>query len=214
MTCTLFDPEVSSVLEGMHTAADRDDPALLAKAEGTGGQQRADLLADAFIPVSPDAGQLLYTLVRTAGKGTVVEFGTSFGISAIYIAAALKDRGNGRLITTEIYPQKAERARQFIEQTGLMDYVDLRVGDAQETLADCAPDVSFVFLDGMKSLYLPVLKQLEPKLIAGALVVGDDLDLFPAPLASYLEYVRDPANGYLSVMLPVGDAMELSTRIA
>ena len=76
------------------------------------------------------------------------------------------------------------------------------------------PSVTLVFLDGMKSLYLPVLKLLEPALGPGALVIGDDLALFPGPLQSYLAYVRDPANGYASVTIPIGDTMELSTRTA
>jgi hypothetical protein len=43
-------------------------------------------------------------------------------------------------------------------------------------------------------------------------VIGDDIDLFPDALAAYLRYVRDPANGYVSVKVPIGDAMELSTK--
>jgi predicted O-methyltransferase YrrM len=69
-----------------------------------------------------------------------------------------------------------------------------------------------VFLDGWKHLYLPCLKLLEPKLAPGALVIADDVDLFPDALAPYLDYVRDPANGYVSVKVPVGDALELSAR--
>lgn len=213
MSCTLFDPRVRRLLDGMHTDSDRVDPPLLARAKGKGGDERNEILSEAFIPVSPDAGRLLYTLVRGAAPGTVVEFGTSFGISTIYMAAAIRDRGAGKVVTTEIYESKAERAREYIGEAGLLDLVDLRVGDAQQTLAGLAPDVSVVFLDGMKSLYLPVLKLLEPTLMSGALVVGDDLDLFPKPLESYLAYVRDAANGYVSVTIPIGDTMELSTRV-
>jgi predicted O-methyltransferase YrrM len=90
--------------------------------------------------------------------------------------------------------------------------IDLRVGDALETLKGVERDVSLVFLDGWKNLYLPVLKMLEPSLAPGALIVADDLNLFPVPLAQYLEYVRNPANGYVSVTVPIGDAMELSAR--
>lgn len=202
------------VLDAMHADADRNDPPLLERAEGKTGAERAALLTEAFIPVSPDAGRLLYTLVRGAATGTVVEFGTSFGISAIYLAAAVRDRGAGVVITTEINETKAERARKHIREAGLLDVVDLRVGDARESLQDLEPDVSVLFLDGMKDLYLPVLRQLEPALRPGALVVGDDVDLFPVPLEPYLSYVRDPANGYVSVTVPIGDGMELSSRVA
>lgn len=212
MSCTLLHPAVRRVLDGMHAEADRNDPPLLAQAEGKTGEQRAALLTEAFIPVSPDAGRLLYALVRGAAAGTVVEFGTSYGISAIYMAAAVRDRGAGRVITTEILESKADRAREYIRDAGLLDFVDLRVGNALETLEDLEPDVSVVFLDGMKSLYVPVLKLLEPALQPGALVVGDDLALFPGPLKPYMDYVRDPDNGYISVTIPIGDTMELSTR--
>lgn len=213
MKSALYDPRVERVLDAMHTEADRVDPPLLARAQGKTGAERAAHLTHAFIPVSPEAGRLLYTLVRGASAGTTVEFGTSYGISTIYLAAAVRDRGEGRVITTELNTAKAERARQYIDDAGLSDLVDLRVGDALETLEGLERDVSFVFLDGWKNVYLPVLHLLEPALRPGALVAADDLDLFPAVLKPYLDYVRDPANRYVSVMLPVGDAMELSVRV-
>jgi predicted O-methyltransferase YrrM len=69
-----------------------------------------------------------------------------------------------------------------------------------------------VFLDGWKDLYLPVLHLIEPALLPGALIAADDLDLFPEALAPYLAYVRQPANGYVSIDIPIGDAIELSAR--
>jgi predicted O-methyltransferase YrrM len=90
--------------------------------------------------------------------------------------------------------------------------VDLRVGDALDTVADIRDGVALAFLDGWKELYLPFLRRIEPALLKGALVMADDLDLFPDALSAYLEYVRDPEQGYVSVTLPVGDAMELSVR--
>jgi predicted O-methyltransferase YrrM len=213
MTSCLHDPRVRRVLEGMHAAADRIDPPLLAKAAGKSGPERALLLGDAFIPVSADAGRLLYALARSGAHGTIVEFGTSFGISTIYLAAAVRDRGAGVVVTTEVHAGKAERAREYIREAGLLDVVDLRVGDALETLADLRRDVCFAFLDGWKNLYLPVLRLLEPALQAGAQIVADDLDLFPDVLRAYLAYVRDPLNGYVSVAIPIGDAMELSVRV-
>jgi len=170
------------------------------------------LLGNAFIPVDPHAGRLLYTLARGCAPGTFIEFGTSFGISTIYLAAAVRDRDAGRVVTTELHAGKANRAREYLREAGLVDFVDLRVGDALETLEDVTPGVSLVFLDGWKNLYLPCLKLLEPKMQLGALVIADDIDLFPDALRPYLDYVRDVGGGYVSVKLPVGDAMELSVR--
>jgi predicted O-methyltransferase YrrM len=209
---TLDDSRVRRVLDEMHTAADRTDPPLLARAKGKSLAERAAVLREAFIPVSPDAGRFLYALARAAQPGTIVEFGTSFGISTIYLAAAVRDRGGGAVITTELLASKADRAREYIEEAGLSELVDLRIGDALETLRGTERDVALLFLDGAKNLYVPVLKLLEPALKPGALVIGDDVDLFPDALATYLSYVRDPENGYVSVKVPIGDAMELSTR--
>ena len=212
MMSTLYDPKVRNVLDAMHAAADSNDPPLLAKAKGKKGAARTVLLDDAFIPVSRDGGRLVYTLVRAAAPGTTVEFGTSFGISTIYMAAAVRDRGTGRVITTELLKSKADRAREYIREAGLLDLVDLRVGDALETLEDLAADVTVLFLDGWKELYLPLLKMLEPKLKPGALVAADDIHLFPEALEKYLAYVREPANGYVSITFPEGDAVEVSVR--
>jgi predicted O-methyltransferase YrrM len=208
----LHAPQVRRVLERLHTEADSNDPPILARARGKTGADRTVLLDDAFIPVSAEAGRLLYTLARSAAPGTLVEFGTSFGISTIYLAAAAHDRGAGRVITTELHPGKAERARGYIAEAGLTELVDLRVGDALETLKGLPRDVSLAFLDGWKELYLPLLRTIEPALQPGAVVIADDLDLFPDALKPYLAYVRDPANGYVSVAVPLGDAMELSVR--
>jgi len=211
MSASLTEPRIQNLLKALHAEADRVDPPLLAAAEGKGVHERIALLDRAFIPVAEDAGRFLYALVRGAARGRVVEFGTSFGISTIYMAAAIQDRGTGSIVTTELHAGKAEAARNSFERAGL-DGIDLRVGDALETLRDIKPDVSVVFLDGWKNLYLPVLRMLEPALVPGALIVADDLDLFPDVLAPYLAYVRDPANGYVSVKVPIGDAMELSVR--
>ena len=212
MSSSLTEARVQNLLRALHTKADEVDPPLLAAAEGKVGNERAVLLDRAFIPVAEDAGRFLYAVVRGAAPGCVVEFGTSFGISTIYMAAAIRDRGNGSIVTTELHAGKAESAASYFEQAGLSDVVDLRVGDALETLKNLEPKVSVVFLDGWKNLYLPVLHLLEPTLLPGALVVADDLNLFPAVLAPYLAYVREPANGYVSVTIPIGDAMELSVR--
>jgi predicted O-methyltransferase YrrM len=212
MISSLHDAAVRRVLDSLHTEADRVDPPLLAEADGKDLKQRAALLDRAFIAVSPDAGRFLYALVRASAPGTAIEFGTSFGISTIYMAAAVRDRGTGTVITTELHAGKAERAREYIRAAGLLDVVDMRVGDALETLKSLAPDVSMVFLDGWKDLYLPVLRLLEPVLQPGATVAADDLVLFPDVLAPYLAYVRDPEHGYVSVEIPIGDHMELSVR--
>ena len=85
-------------------------------------------------------------------------------------------------------------------------------GDALETLAHLDAPVGFVLLDGWKDLYLPVLRLLEPRLTAGALVLADDTISQAADMPDYLSYVRDPANGYLSVSFPESDGLEITLR--
>ena len=169
--------------------------------------------ADNFLNVSAVFGRFLYMCVRARKAKRIVEFGTSFGISTIHLACALRDGGNGHMIGTELEPTKAKRARDNLGAAGLADLVEIRVGDALETLKDGIDgDVDLVLLDGAFSLYLPVLKLLEPHLRDGAFVIGDNA----LEQSGYLDYVRNPQNGYLSLALPFaagrGNELTVVTR--
>jgi len=158
--------------------------------------------------VSRATGTLLYMLARSVGARSIVEFGTSFGISTLHLAAALRDNGGGRLIGSEFEPSKVARARQNLAAGGLSDLVEIREGDALETLARDLPEtVDFVLLDGAKMLYPRILALLASRLRGGALVVADNADAS----REYVARVRSPASGYLSV--PFGDDVELSMRL-
>jgi predicted O-methyltransferase YrrM len=167
-----------------------------------------------FLNVSADFGRFLYMCARARKAKRIVEFGTSFGISTIHLACALRDGGDGHLIGSELEPTKAQRARENLAAAGLADLVEIRVGDALETLKDGIDgDVDVVLLDGAFSLYLPVLKLLEPHLRDGAFVIGDNaVEQSPG----YLDYVRNPQNGYLSLALPFhagrGNELTVVTR--
>jgi predicted O-methyltransferase YrrM len=164
--------------------------------------------SDLYMAVSPDTATLLYMLARANGARAVVEFGTSFGISTIHLVAALRDNGGGRLIGSELQPEKVERARANLTTAGLADLADIRQGDALQTLARDLPDtIDFVLLDGHKPLYVPILNLLEARLRPGALVVADNVDACP----DYVARVRAPGGGYLSV--PFATDVELSVRL-
>jgi predicted O-methyltransferase YrrM len=157
-------------------------------------------LAGNFLAISPELGRFIYVCARAQRAKRIVEFGLSFGISAIYLACALRDNGGGMLISTEFLPDKAERARENLASAGLADLVDIRVGNALETLKGGAGgEVDLVLLDAASYLCLPVLKLLEPSLKEGALVISDNADSM-----DYIEYVRNPRNGYLSQPLSFG----------
>jgi predicted O-methyltransferase YrrM len=148
-------------------------------------------------------------LVRATEAHSIVEFGTSFGISTLHLAAGIRDNGGGRVITTEFEPSKIARARENFVAGGLADLIEVREGDAVRTLAhDLPAHIDVVLLDGAKSLYLPVLTLLERHLKPGALIVADNADRSP----EYLRHVRSSTRGYTSV--PFADDVELSMRTA
>jgi predicted O-methyltransferase YrrM len=219
MACSLNEKDVARTLARLHAAADVNDPAVLAKVHAEWKEKCevdeaavAHLLDEAFISVSPEVGRLLYVLARASNSKSIVEFGTSFGLSTIYLACAARDNG-GHVVSTELSAEKARKAGEHLAEAGVRDYVDLRVGDALQTLAELNGGADFVLLDGWKNLYLPVLKLVEPKLAQRALVVADDLDLFPEVHKPYLDYVRSQANGYVSVEVPMGDRLDVAVRV-
>lgn len=215
MNSLTIDP-VASVLKRLFQQAETADSPLLAAFSKEDGEISAEqiktLLEDEardyqavyrsfvgnYLNVSPEFGTFLYLCARTRKARRIVEFGTSFGVSAIYLASALQDNGGGELIGTELEATKAAAATESLEAAGLAGLVDIRAGDALETLADgIGGEIDMVHLDGAFNLYLPVLKLLEPHLKAGALVIGEN-----ALEPGYLDYVRNPENGYLSMAIP------------
>jgi predicted O-methyltransferase YrrM len=165
-------------------------------------------LKDLWLPVSRDTGTLLYMLARGMRASSIVEFGTSFGISTLHLAAALRDNGGGCLISSEFEPSKVVRARAHLAEAGLADLVQIREGDALQTLAaDLPASIDLLLLDGAKALYPEVLALLESRLRPGALVIADNADHSP----QYMAHVRAAGSGYLSV--PFAGDVELSMRL-
>ncbi|GAU69233.1 putative methyltransferase [Streptomyces sp. NBRC 110611] len=214
----LDDARVRAVLDEIARAAERDDQDVMRRAYATAAdwprpptaRQAADLCAQAALPVHPEVGTFLYQLVRGRRPALVVEFGTSFGASTLYAAAALRDNGGGLVIGSELHPGKAGRAREHLARAGLADYAEIRTGDARERLADLPGPPDLVLLDGWKELYLPVLKVLEPQLRAGTLIVSDNLPMLPP---EFLDHVRTAGHGYLSQRLPLGEGIEFTVRL-
>jgi predicted O-methyltransferase YrrM len=213
---TLTTPPLSTLLERLFAEADAVDGNLreeLGKLppEERDPQNYQRLYGHArekFLAVSRETGRLLYLLARAKGAKNIVEFGTSFGISTLHLAAALKDNGGGRLIGSEFEPTKAARAREHLASAGLSELVEIREGDALESLARDLPEsIDLVLLDGAKVLYPRVLALLEPRLASGALVVADNADHSP----DFLAHVRN-ARQYLSV--PFGSDVEVTLRVA
>jgi predicted O-methyltransferase YrrM len=167
-------------------------------------------MRSAYIPVSRSQGQMLYLIARTIDARRIVEFGTSFGISTLYLAAAVKDNGGGVVVGSELEPSKHAKANEHLREAGLDGFTDVRLGDALVTLADVEAPVDMVLLDGWKDTYLPVLKLLQPKLRLRAVVLADNIFTFKRSLRPYVEYVQCGANGFVSSTLDISDGFELS----
>lgn len=211
----LDDPKVQAVLAREHGLA-QGDGALLeslrpqinaAKADGSFSY---DIYPkDVYLAIEPAMGVFLNLCVKTIGAKTIVEFGTSFGISTIYLAAAARDT-SAQVIGTELEPSKAQKARANLEEAGLGDLVDIRVGDAMETLQGIESPVDLLFLDGWKDLYVPVAKMMEPGLRLGSLVLADNIHTFPEELKAYLDYMGRADGPYQSITLPFESGLHFS----
>ncbi|MYJ96334.1 MAG: methyltransferase [Proteobacteria bacterium] len=144
-------------------------------------------MGEFFLAVSTEEGRLLYLLARTARARYVVEFGASYGVSTLFLGAAAADNG-GRLVTTEVHPDKCRAIRKTLRKVELDPVVTLLEGDARETLPAQQPGIEMLFLDGWISQYLPLLSGVEPLLAPKALVVADNA--FHEAAADYTDYMK------------------------
>lgn len=218
---TLTASPVAPLLDRLFAEADERSPSAVPALAALSAEERGRLmrsktdyldfygrLGDFALAVSRETGVLLYMLARSCRARAIVEFGTSFGISTLHLAAALRDNGGGRLVTSEFEPSKVARAKVNLTAGGLVDLVEFREGDALQTLARDLPDtVDLMLLDGAKALYPDILDLVESRLRPGALIVADNADYSP----DYLARVRSPASGYLSI--PFAEDVELSMRL-
>ena len=219
---SLSDPKLQAVLDRLHAAARGDRlrfvgllPSLLQMLISSNAPPAAEQAArfkDVYIPISRAQGRFLYLVARSLGARRIVEFGTSFGISTIYAAAAARDNG-GMVIGSELEPGKHRAARANLAEAGVGEYAEIRLGDALETLADVPPPIDLVLLDGWKQLYLPMLQLLAPKLRTGAVVLADNIHTFRWALAPYVDYVQSGKNGFASMTLPLADGFEYSVKL-
>jgi predicted O-methyltransferase YrrM len=152
--------------------------------------------------ILPEQGDLIYLLCRGMHATRAVEFATSVGMSTLYFAAAMRDNGGGTVIGSELVPTKVATAKRNLADAGLADYADIRQGDARRTLRDLGGPVDFILIDGWPvdqgpSLARQVIEITAPQLRTGGYVMNDNAE------QDFLEFVRDPANGFLSVTLPL-----------
>jgi len=170
------------------------------------GRERAELGATAPLSIAPEVGHLLYALTLAARPTLIVEFGASLGVSTIYLASALRDIGGGSIITTELLPDKAKHAAENLGDAGLGDLVDIRSGDALDSLSSIDGKVDLLFLDGSNDLYLPVLELVEPHLSTRAFVVADMSHDEP----HHVRYRDHVSRRYLTTEIPLDAGLVIS----
>lgn len=218
MPASIDSPKVQEVLARLHARAEKEDPEAQQRVRereaevGTrlGPPQRYELYADAPLAITPEVGRFYYLLATARGARNVIEFGASHGISTIYLAATLHDLGAGSLITTELLPNKAAWANQNVADAGLDDFVEVRCGDALETLQKLPSEVDLLVLDGRNDQYVPVLDLVKDALVPQGVVLAD-LGKSDPDLQDYQRYVRGVPN-FVSMTLPLDAGIELTVK--
>lgn len=218
----ITDFKINNVLDRLHARARWELPGLAAHfawgaLKGLAGVKSAndadaEYVRGKLIPIGRGQGWLIYMLCRSLQARRVVEFGTSFGVSTLYLAAAMRDHGGGLVIGTEIETEKVRQARHNFVEAGVADLIELREGDALVTLKDCGGPVDFLLVDGFPKLARPIIELMSPQLRMGAIVVCDNVGHFPKAFVDYLDFVRSPANGFASTLLPLRGGTELSVK--
>ena len=167
-----------------------------------------------LLAVGPATGQLINLLIKEAKAKNILEVGSSYGYSTVWLADAARETG-GKVISLEIHPEKQKHARDSIKKAGLDGFVDFKLGDARNSIRKLRKKIDFVLLDLWKDLYIPCFTLFYPKLKPGAMIVADNM-LTPessrAAAAAYQRHVR-ALPGIQSLLLNVGFGLELS-RVA
>ncbi len=179
-------------------------------------------LSDKLVALDREKAEFCYQICRALGATRVVEAGTSFGVSTLFLAAAVRDntrdnvrgeRGESIVIGTEYEPEKAKAARANFAEAGLSEFIDLREGDLRETLADVGVPVDFMLIDIWTPMARPALELVAPCLRDGAVVIADNTAQFPEPYRHYFEFINDPANRFRTMTLPYEGGLEFTVRV-
>jgi predicted O-methyltransferase YrrM len=215
-TTPIRDPKIENVLSRLHAVADQQEEEAELAARPPDLKNRnwgPSFLKDKMIPIHREQGAFLYLLARSIRAKIVVEFGTSHGLSTIYLAAAIRDNGTkGEVIGTEFVPEKMTQAQRNLEEAGLARFARIREGDARQTLGDLPEGVDLCLMDGFPPYSLEVFRLIAPRLRKGAIVVVDGTETLREPQADFLAYLGDPKNGFRYTELSIGDGTGLAVK--
>jgi predicted O-methyltransferase YrrM len=174
-------------------------------------------LSDKLVALDREKAEFCYQVCRALRAKRVVEAGTSFGVSTIFLAAAVRDNiraggGEAIVIGTEFEPQKAKAARTNFVEAGLSDLIDLREGDLRKTLVDLVAPIDFMLIDIWTAMARPALELVSPSLRAGAVIICDNTAQFRDSYRDYFEFINDPANRFCTMTLPFEGGLEFTVR--
>jgi predicted O-methyltransferase YrrM len=226
----LNDPHLERLLDRLHERSDAQTPAIREyraerdKAVDRTPEEQAALtkafLADKIYALDRDKAEFCYHICRTIDARHVVEIGTSYGVSTLYLAAAVRDNvqagsGSGVVIGTEYEPEKARAAREHFDEAGLSSFIDLREGDLRETLRQIEGPVDFMLVDIWIPMARPALELVAPHLRPRAVVTCDNTGREDerAAYADYFAFINDPAQGFRTMTLPFSGGLEMSVRL-
>jgi predicted O-methyltransferase YrrM len=215
------DPQLERLLTPLHARSDAQLAAMQRFQASDRPPPTDDAIkafrSDKLVALDRDKAEFCYQLCRASNARRIVEAGTSYGVSTLYLAAAVRDNvrvagGNGVVIGTEYEPAKAAAARAHFEQAGLSRFIDLREGDLRETLQQVDAPVDFMLVDIWIAMARPALELVAPRLRPGAIVVCDNTQQHRNDYADYFAFLADPANGFRTMTLPFQGGLEVSVR--
>ena len=219
-----FEPGVADLIGRLHAQSDAQGPAIGAyfgKRAQAGELDWKGLdadahrfMADKFVALDPVKAEFCHQLCRALRAKRVVEIGTSYGVSTLYLAAAVRANGGGLVIGTEYEPEKAKAARANFAAAGLDDVIELREGDLRETLKTVEGPIDFVLMDIWTEMARPAIELVAPHLRPGAIVIADNTAQFTEAYGDYFAYLEDPANKFTTLTLPFEGGLEMSVRAA
>ena len=172
-------------------------------------------LSDKLVALDRAKAEFCYQVCRALRATRVAEAGTSFGVSTLFLASAVRenlrdDGGEGVVIGTEYEPEKVKGARANFVEAGLSDLIDLREGDLRENLANIVAPIDFMLIDIWTSMARPALDLVAPSLRAGAVIICDNTAQFRDSYRDYFEFINDPANRFRTMTLPFEGGLEFT----
>jgi predicted O-methyltransferase YrrM len=218
----LRDPELERLLAGLHARSDAQAAAMRSfdasrtdQTEPPTAKAARAFLSDKLVALDPDKAEFCYQLCRASNARRIVEIGTSYGVSTLYLAAAVRDNvraggGDGVVIGTEYEANKASAARAHFEQAGLSRFIDLREGDLRQTLTQIDGPVDFMLMDIWITMARPALELVTPHLRPGAIVISDNTAQYRSEYADYFAFLE--AHGFRTMTLPFDGGLEMSVR--